>query len=48
VELVKGHPLLASAAQAAVSQWKYKPYLYQGKPAEIETEVKTIFSLSEN
>jgi TonB family protein len=45
IQLVEGHPLLVSAALDAVKQWKYKPYLLNGQPVEVETEIKVIFSL---
>lgn len=45
VELVLGHPLLAPAAMAAVKQWKYKPFLLQGVPLEVDTEVVVSFTL---
>ena len=31
--------MLAPAAIEAVKQWKYKPYLLNGEPVEVETEV---------
>lgn len=42
-DLVSGSPLLASSAIRAVKQWKYKPYLINGQPAEIDTQVKVTF-----
>jgi periplasmic protein TonB len=44
--LVSGHPMLAPAAIEAVKQWKYKPYLLNGEPVEVETEVLVNFTLS--
>lgn len=46
VELVSGHPLLASAAIAAVKQQKYKPYLLNEIPVETETKLRVNFSLT--
>src|SRR5208282_4445241 len=43
--LVSGHPMLAPAALAAVKQWKYKPYLLNGQPVAVETQVTVNFSL---
>jgi len=37
LEVVSGHPLLAPAAIDAVKQWRYKPYLLNGQPVEVET-----------
>lgn len=45
VQLFSGHPLLASAAIDAVKQWKYKPYLLNGTPVEVETRVNVNFLL---
>ena len=47
VELVSGHPLLVPAALDAVKQWKYRPYLLNGKPVSVETQVVVNFTLSE-
>jgi protein TonB len=44
--LVSGHPMLAPAAIEAVKQWKYKPYLLNGEPVEVDTEVQVNFTLS--
>lgn len=46
LQLVSGHPMLVPAALAAVKQWRYKPYLLNGTPVEVETTVTVIFSLS--
>jgi protein TonB len=43
--LVSGHPMLVPAAIAAVRQWRYKPYLLNGAPVEVETTITVIFSL---
>lgn len=46
LQLVSGHPMLAPAAIEAVKQWKYKPYLLNGEPVEVDTEVLVNFTLS--
>ena len=46
LQLVSGHPMLVQAAIAAVKQWRYKPYLLNGQPVEVETTITVIFSLS--
>ena len=46
LHLVSGHPMLAPAAIEAVKQWKYKPYLLNGEPVEVETQVQVNFTLS--
>ncbi len=43
--LVSGHPLLAPAAIDAVKQWKYQPFLLNGQPLEVDTEVVVNFRL---
>jgi TonB family protein len=45
VKVLSGDPLLAKAAQDAVKQWKYKPYLLNGEPVEIQTQVTINFKL---
>lgn len=46
IQLISGHPLLAPAAIDAVKQWKYRPYLLNGEPIEIETQITVNFSLA--
>ena len=45
LKLVSGHPLLAPAAIEAVKQWKYKPYLLNQQPVEMETQAQVNFTL---
>jgi TonB family protein len=45
VKIVSGDPRLARAAVDAVKQWKYKPYLLNGEPVEIQTQVTMNFTL---
>ena len=45
VQLVNGHPMLSPAAMGAVRQWKYQPYLVNGEPVDVETNVQVIFKL---
>jgi protein TonB len=44
--VVRGHPLLAAAAIEAVRQWRYRPYLLNNQPVEVETEITVNFLLS--
>jgi TonB family protein len=46
IQLITGHPELAPAAIEAVKQWKYKPYLLNGTPVEIETQIQVNFTLA--
>lgn len=46
LQLISGHPMLAPAAIEAVRQWKYKPYLLNGEPVEVDTQVQVNFTLA--
>ncbi|MGH9603317.1 MAG: energy transducer TonB [Terriglobales bacterium] len=46
LRVVSGHPLLSSAAKDAVAQWRYRPYMLNGAPVEVETQVTVNFYLS--
>jgi len=46
VVVTSGEPALAPAAAEAVRQWKFKPYLLNGDPAEVETQIHINFVLS--
>jgi protein TonB len=45
VKIVSGDPRLSRAAADAVKRWKYKPYLLNGEPIEIQTQVTVNFKL---
>jgi protein TonB len=45
LRLVSGHPMLAGAAMEAVKQWRYRPYLLNGEPVEVDTQVNVNFTL---
>ena len=44
VQVLSGDPALAKAATDAVKQWKYRPYLLNGEPVEIETQITVNFN----
>lgn len=46
VRVVSGIPQLASAAKAAVCQWRYRPMLQEGEPVEVLTTVTVNFRLT--
>ena len=46
LQVLSGHPMLVQAAVDAVRQWRYRPYVLNGEPVEVETEVKVNFILS--
>jgi len=43
LKVLRGHALLAPAAENAVRQWRYRPYLLNGLPVEIETQITVQF-----
>jgi protein TonB len=43
LNVISGHPLLASAALDAVRQWRYRPYLLNGEAVEVETFITVNF-----
>jgi protein TonB len=45
LQVVSGHPLLAPAAIEAVKQWRYKPFVLNGQPLEVETTITVNFHL---
>ncbi len=45
LRLVSGHPMLAPAAIDAVKHWRYKPFLLNGQPVEVETTVTVNFRM---
>jgi len=45
LQLLSGHPLLVRAALDAVSQWRFRPYVLNGQPIEVETEITINFIL---
>lgn len=42
---VLGDPILVKAAIDAVKQWRYRPYVFNGEPVEVETTVKIQFHM---
>lgn len=45
LRVVSGPQLLQQAALEAVSQWRYRPYLLNGDPVEVETTVNVVFTM---
>jgi periplasmic protein TonB len=43
LQVVSGHPLLAASALDAVRQWRYRPYILNGQPVEVETFITVTF-----
>jgi len=46
LKTISGHPYLIPAAMDAVKQWRYKPYLLNREPVEVETVVVVNFNLA--
>lgn len=46
VRVESGLPLLAQAAIDAVKQWRYRPYLIDGEPVEVDSRITINFTLS--
>ncbi len=45
LRVVSGHPMLVRAAIDAVSQWRYRPYILNNEPIEVETQITVNFYL---
>ena len=45
LQAVSGPPLLVPAAVRAVQQWRYRPYILNGQPVEVETQITVNFRL---
>jgi protein TonB len=45
IKVLNGHPVLAHAAVDAVRQWKYQPYVLNGEPVAIQTQITVNFKL---
>ena len=41
--VTSGDVVLGEAARAAVLQWKYRPYIQNGRPTPVETTVTVMF-----
>ncbi len=46
LQVISGHPMLTASALQAVRQWQYKPYILNGQPVEVETNITVNFSLT--
>jgi periplasmic protein TonB len=46
LRVISGPPLLVQSALDAVKQWRYRPYVLNGEPVEVETTVTVVFSLA--
>jgi periplasmic protein TonB len=46
LRVMSGHPMLVTSALDAVKQWKYRPYILNGEPVEVETTITVKFTLA--
>jgi protein TonB len=46
LQIVSGPVALQQAAMDAVRQWQYRPYLLNGEPIEVNTQINVVFTLS--
>lgn len=46
LKVVSGHPMLVQAAIDAVREWRYRPYILNNEPVEVETQITVNFSLA--
>ena len=46
VRVENGLPVLAHAAIEAVKQWRYRPYLLNGEPVEVDSQITINFTIS--
>lgn len=45
LKIVSGHPMLQKAALDAVRTWRYRPYMLNGEPVEVETQLNIVFAI---
>jgi TonB family protein len=45
LKAASGHPMLIPAAIDAVKQWQYRPYVLNGEPVAVQTQITVHFSL---
>jgi len=48
LHVLHGPPMLVTAAMEAVKQWRYKPYILNDQPIEVETQITVNFTLAGN
>lgn len=46
LRVLTGHPMLVRSAVEAVSQWRYRPYILNSEPVEVETQITVNFFLA--
>jgi len=46
LQVLSGHPMLVPSAMDAVRQWRYRPYVLNDQPVEVETQITVNFVLA--
>jgi len=46
LRVLSGHPMLIQAAMDAAKQFRYRPYILNGEPVEVETTIDVNFTLT--
>jgi periplasmic protein TonB len=46
LRVLSGHPALIPSAMDAVKQWRYRPYLLNGNPVDVQTKITITFTLN--
>ena len=44
LQVISGPPMLTGSAMDAVKRWRYKPYLLNGEPTEVDTTINVNFT----
>jgi protein TonB len=47
LRVVSGPVVLQQSAIAAVSNWRYRPYMLNGQPVDVETTVNVVFKMGD-
>jgi protein TonB len=45
LQLISGPKILGAAAMDAARNWRYKPYMLNNQPVEVDTSISVVFSL---
>jgi protein TonB len=48
LSVISGNGMLVNAARDAVSRWRYRPYLINGAPVEVETTITVNFTFGDS
>lgn len=46
LHVIRGDPRLSDAAVDAAKQWRYRPYIFNGEPVEVDTQITMTFTVS--